>query len=1825
SYSDYENKLGSGQFTVSGTTADVTNPVLDSIQVDKTEVKAGESVKISVKATDNVGVSRVYVYYKSPITNKTIGIYPNYNSLTNSYEGSYTITSNSEAGTYKISSVYVYDTSDNVTYLPSYSDYENKLRSGQFTAITENNPPIFSALSIDKSTVESGDNLNIYVDASDDTNLQSATINYISPISQSKRSVTLSYNGQRFVGQMAIDSNTEAGKWKVDSIEIKDTNNNSTVVKSDAVDLSAGTFSVLKPITPLNSYIVSTNETWSNKTISNNVYIKPGVTLTISSNVTIYGNIYVLGGLRSYGGLNLVGSLYANSVYFGYYTPSNGQAIFTGTNYISSMYVSGRVLTDVPLTLYGTPLVSNNGKLNLTGATLPFVSVAINGQAIALRNDGTFRLNDFYVGSSDTLSVKITDLFGYSYYYSYKVIPDLTIDEITKYTQTISGITVPNSTIKILENNSVIGTGTSNGQGYFYIQGNNLIENSTLTFEVYNTNNELIASKQVKVKDLTPPANPTLNDVTDNDQAVTGVAEAGSKVDIKVNGLVIGSGTAGTDGNFSIAIPVQKAGAQLIVTATDSSGNVSNSTTITVKDVTPPSKPTVDEVTDKDTVITGLAEAGSTVQIKVNGVLIGSATTGSDGKFSAAVSVQKAGTELVITATDHAGNISEAITYDVKDGTSPAKPDVNEVTDKDTSVSGQTESGAKVDIMLNDTLVGSNTVEADGKFTIIIPVQKAGTQLVVTATDNAGNVSETATIVVKDVTSPVKPVVNEVTDQANVVTGEAEVASKVEVKVNGAVIGSGTTGPDGEFSVSIAVQKAGTQLAIIATDGSGNVSETTTKVVKDITAPVKPVVNDVSEKSNTVTGQAEAGSNVEIKVSSSIIGSANVGADGKFSITIPVQKAGTKLLITATDSSGNVSETAIVEVKDVTSPAKPVVNEVTDKSTAVTGQAEIGSSVKIKVNDSVIGTGTTGSDGKFSLSIPVQKAGTQLVVTATDQAGNVSEATPVVVKDVTSPAKPVVNEVTDKSTAITGKAEAGSKVEVKLNGTAIGSGTSGIDGIFSIGIPVQKAGTQLVITSTDQAGNVGEATTVVVKDITSPVKPIVNEVTDKSTAVTGQAEPGSKVEIKLNGTLIGSGTAGIDGKFSITIPVQKAGIQLTVTSIDPTGNVSDVTSVVVKDVTSPAKPVVNEVTDKTTSVSGQAEAGSKVEVKVSGSVIGSETAGMDGKFSIKIPVQKAGTQLVVTATDPAGNASETTTVEVKDVTTPAKPVVNEVTDKSTAATGQAEIGSKVEIKVNGSVIGSGITGTDGQFSVTIPIQKAGTQLVVTVTDKAGNISEATTVVVKDLTSPAKPVVNQVTDKSTTATGQAEIGSKVEIKVNGSVIGSGITKADGKFSVIIPVQKAGTKLVVIATDQAGNVSESVTVVVKDVTSPAKPVVNEVTDRATNVTGHAEAGSTVEVKVNGTAIGSSTAGADGKFSIIIPMQKVGTILQVTAKDTDGNISEPTTVTIVDRTAPSAPTVNPVSDKLKEITGKTEAGALITAMIGNMKFSSKADNLGNFKIIIPLQKAGTKIIVTAVDTAGNISPAVTLTVLDKTTPMAPTVNPITDQTKIVTGKTEASATVTIMIGIKKYQAKVDNLGNFKIAIPLQKAGTKVIVTAVDTAGNISPAVTLTVLDKTAPMVPTVNLITDQTKMVTGKTEASATVTIMIGIKKYQAKADNLGNFKILIPLQRAGTKVSVTAKDAVGNVSAAKIMSVMDKTPPAKPKVNIVKSTTITITGTAEAYSTITIKVGSTIIGTGKADKYGRFSVKVKAQRKNTIVSVYSTDAAKNVSAATSVKVQ
>ena len=251
-----------------------------------------------------------------------------------------------------------------------------------------------------------------------------------------------------------------------------------------------------------------------------------------------------------------------------------------------------------------------------------------------------------------------------------------------------------------------------------------------------------------------------------------------------------------------------------------------------------------------------------------------------------------------------------------------------------------------------------------------------------------------------------------------------------------------------------------------------------------------------------------------------------------------------------------------------------------------------------------------------------------------------------------------------------------------------------------------------------------------------------------------------------------------------------------------------------KDIDPPAKPTVNPVSNKDTKITGKTEANATVTAKVDTKEIGKATSDSNGNFEISIATQKAGTVIKVYAQDKSGNVSEPTSITVADKIPPSKPTVNEVTDKSTTVTGKAEVGSTVEVKANGKLLGSSTAKSDGTFSVKISAQKAGTKLTVTAKDKAGNVSEATTVTVKDATAPSKPTVNEVTDKSTTVTGKADAGSTVEVKANGKLLGSSTAKSDGTFSVKIAAQKAGTKLTVTAKDKAGNVSPAVTIVVSD---------------------------------------------------------------------------------------------------------------------------------------------------------------------------------------------------------------------------------------------------------------------------------------------------------------------------------------------------------------------------------------------------------------------------
>lgn len=77
---------------------------------------------------------------------------------------------------------------------------------------------------------------------------------------------------------------------------------------------------------------------------------------------------------------------------------------------------------------------------------------------------------------------------------------------------------------------------------------------------------------------------------------------------------------------------------------------------------------------------------------------------------------------------------------------------------------------------------------------------------------------------------------------------------------------------------------------------------------------------------------------------------------------------------------------------------------------------------------------------------------------------------------------------------------------------------------------------------------------------------------------------------------------------------------------------------------------------------------------------------------------------------------------------------------------------------------------------------------------------------------------------------------------------------------------------------------------------------------------------------------------------------------------------------------------------------------------------------------------------------------------------------------------------------------------------------------------------VDNVKPSKPTIKKVDDNDKKVTGKAEASSTVTVKAGSKKLgSAKSNSKGNYTVKIKAQKKGTSLSVTAKDKAGNVSS------------------------------------------------------------------------------------------
>lgn len=1400
----------------------------------------------------------------------------------------------------------------------------------------------------------------------------------------------------------------------------------------------------------------------------------------------------------------------------------------------------------------------------------------------------------------------------------------------------LAGTAEANALVTVYDNGSALGTAQADGTGAWSFLPPSALPAGSHNFVATATdvagNVSADSTGFTVTVDTSIPAAPTIASAIDDAGTIrglvvsggftddtrptlSGTALANADVTILRGGTAVATVQADALGNWTYSPAADLADGTYVFTARTTNGAGTDSAlsanfTISV-DTTAPAAPAITGAQDNAgvligplgpgavtddilPVLSGTAAAGATVTVFDNGAQIGRTVADLSGtwSFTPGTALGAGAHSFTATATDTAGNASGAslpfaLNVDV---TPPPTPTIDP--SNGSLLTGTAEANATILLDLDDDGTPDVTTVANalGQWsyspaTAILD----GETVTAAARDAAGNTSAAARVII-DQTPPVAPVINGVVDDigpqfgqvANgadtndtlpLITGSAEPGATVSVYDNGGFIGQAVADGSGVWSlqVSAALLPDTHVLTATATDPTGNLGpvSATYTINVDLSTPAPPVILTVTDDTGTRQGNVAAGTTTD-DAQPAIGGTAPADAQ------VSVYDNGALIGIVAADGTGAWSLV----------PAIPL-----------TGSAHVFTAVATN------GAGATSVvSNSYAIALDTGAVAAPQIGSATDDAATITGA--IVAGGLTNDTTPLLQ----------GTAPANAGISIYSNGVLVGLTTADGSGAWSFAPALTEGAQSITVTATNAAGNVSPPSTAFAFtiDATAPAAPTINPT--NGTTLTGTAEANASIAIDIgnNGTVDAQVQANGAGVWTYSLGVNPgAGAAISVTATDAAGNVSLPAGVTI-DTSAPGAPTLLAVTDDQGSIlgpvastgstddtlpvlSGSTEAFATVTVYDNGAPIGSATADALGAwtFTPAGPLGIGSHTITLTATDQAGNtgtASGGFTFTV-DTAAPAAPSITGIADDiapqtgnvgpggatndvAPVITGTAEIGATVTLYIDG-VATPFTTVADGSGQWTFnPTLLPGThQIQLTATAAAGNasgLSSAYTITV-DTIAPLDPVV--LPTDGTTLSGTGEAGATILVDFTGDGTADTSTTVDsfGEWSVTFaPALFNGVTVTAVAVDAAGNSSGPASAVVNttlDTTPPAVPAVPMISD---------DVGTTMGPITNGGATDDPTP-----------------VISGTA---DPNV----TVTIYDN------------------------GAFVT--------STLADGLGNWTVPIVLGDGPHSITATASDgTTESLNSSPVAFTVDTGVPNAPVIDPTNGTT--VTGTAEAGTTVHLdfdgTVGTDASVA-VDGSGNWSYTptTPFND-GVTIVATVVDAAGNESLPGS-TIVDRAPPLTPAISGVADDVGTVqlpvpnggvtddtaptlSGTTEAGATVTVYDGgVLLGSTTADGLGAWSFIPPLSEGSHSFTITATDALGNVSplSAAYSVTVDLTAPAVPTIvnaaddvgairtpvlanGVTDDTTPTLTGTAAANVTVTIFDGGAQIGFTTSDAAGAWS--------------------------------
>uniref|UniRef100_UPI00112FCA34 retention module-containing protein n=1 Tax=Campylobacter concisus TaxID=199 RepID=UPI00112FCA34 len=870
--------------------------------------------------------------------------------------------------------------------------------------------------------------------------------------------------------------------------------------------------------------------------------------------------------------------------------------------------------------------------------------------------------------------------------------------------------------------------------------------------------------------------------------------------------------------------------------------------------------------------------------------------------------------------------------------------------DKTPTIKGTAKAGSKVEIYDNGDRIGETTAKADGSWEFTAPeLTKQGEHKFTATAENKfgkSTPSNEATIDLDsiapkldnvkitpiDTNSKADDIAELTMGTGHTDTPNAEILFR---DVDNNIIGKGHANSIGDFLIQLdkAVQP-GTPVFVQAIDKAGNAGtematagniehpndHTVPKVDIDTVTPVDTNnPSDGTPDKGIVKGKSDE-PNAPVVVTDEngkTIGTGTTDDKGNFEITTDPIKPGDKVNVEVTDKAGNKGNgegtAGNTDFTDKTAPDAPVITEViddvkggkfnedvkggttNDSTPTFKGTAEAGSTITLKNGNDIIAEDIpVKADGswEFTPKSPLAEGEYNITATATDKAGNVSNASNVATVTIDlHTSKPVINEIidnvegdtgnvknerigwtNDNTPTLKGSAEAGATVDVYVDGRKAGSVKANEKGEWEYATSKLSDGKHsFYAIATDEAGNVSENSEISwIKVDTNPGQVVITRITDDNgdDALNGAYEGATKDNTP---TIWGTG----EQYATVTVSVK-----------DSSGKVVWSDEVYIEDSLGDWHidvPVALNDGDYTVEASMQ--------------------------DYVKNPVQNSN---VVNLT--IDNATDKPVIkeiidDVEGDTGDISSKNNWTNDNTPTLKGSAEAGADIKVFVDGKIAGTTKAGFDGswEFTPRTKLSDGDHTFYVEATDKIGNTNTSDIETIKVDTNPGKVVITSVTDdngddalngayegatkdNTPTINGFAEPYSTVTVSVkdsSGKVVWSGevyVEDSLGDWSITVdkplndgdytveanmqdyvknPVQNSN--VVSLTVDTATNIPE-IKEIVDNVAGGVEngDVKGKVTnDNTPTLKGSAEAGADIKVFVDGKIAGTTKAGFDGSW--------------------------------------------------------------------------------------------------------------------------------------------------------------------------------------------------------------------------------------------------------------------------------------------------------------------------------------------------------------------------